>query len=132
MPGLILHVVAGLATAAVVYFLFRRRDFSVSAFSGNLLPDIIGALYAAIIIGSINPAVVLHSDPWFSFEKSTAIQAAWVTFQAIFVVAFWIFHTKVRKRKLHYEREGNIAMLLLGYMIHIVMDIYIIEQGVFW
>lgn len=131
MGGLIHHLIAGTISAAIIYYLFRRKDFALAVFAGNLLPDFVGAAYAAVLIQSIDPAVILKSAPWFSFEKDRVIQFSWIGFQAAFIAAFLFFHTKVRRRKTHYEREGNIAMLLIGFMTHMIMDIYIIESGVF-
>jgi len=129
MGGLIHHTIAGAISAAIVFLIFRRRDYAIAVFAGNLLPDFVGAAYAAVLVRSIDPNVILKSDPWFSGQKDEVTQFFWIFVQASMVLAYLFFHTYIRKKKPHHEMEGNIAMLLLGFMTHMGMDILIVEKG---
>lgn len=132
MGGLIHHVVAGVISAIIVLIIFRRKDYAVAIFAGNILPDVVGAAYASVLVGSIDPAVVLKSEPWFSFQKDEFTQFFWIFVQASLVLAYLFYHVHIKKMKPHHEMEGNIAMLLLGFMTHMGMDILIQEEGVLY
>jgi hypothetical protein len=132
MGGILHHLAAGIISAVIVWFIFKRKDYPISIFIGNFLPDIIGAGYASLMIRSINPAVVLKSAAWFSIDKDYVTQSFWIFFQAIFIVAYLFFHVYVKKKRPHKEIEGNLALMLFGFLTHMMMDMLIIEQGIWY
>lgn len=137
MGGILHHLAAGIISALIVYFIFKRKDYPVAIFIGNFLPDLIGAAYASLITMSLNPVVVLKSAAWFSIDKSYVTQSFWIFLQAIFICGFLFFHIYIRrKRKLRdkfdHEFEGNLGLLMLGFIIHIMMDMLIMEQGIWY
>ncbi len=132
MGGLLHHLLAGAAALIFVYLFTRRKDYSSAIFIGNLLPDFVGAGYAAIAIMSLNPVTILHSQAWLSFDKSIAVISFWMILQVIFVIAYLFYHVYVRKKILHQELEANIGFLLIGFVIHMLMDFLIIEKGILY
>ncbi|MBI2547387.1 MAG: hypothetical protein HYW23_02990 [Candidatus Aenigmarchaeota archaeon] len=129
MGGLIHHLLAAAISLIFVYIFTKRKDYSLSIFIGNLLPDVVGAGYAAILIRSLNPVAILHSAPWFSFEKSVFITSFWMILQVIFVGAYLFYHVYLRKKEVHKEFEANLGFLLAGFVTHMIMDLLIIEKG---
>lgn len=132
MGGLLHHLAAGIILGLIVFFIFKRKDYPISIFIGNFLPDLVGAGYASLMTMSINPAIVLRSAAWLSIDKNYVTQSFWIFFQAIFIVSFLFFHVYVKKKKPHRELEGNLALLLFGFITHIVMDMIIIEHGIWY
>jgi hypothetical protein len=136
MGGILHHAAAGIICAVIVWFIFKRKDYPLSIFIGNFLPDIVGAGYASLMIRSINPAVVLKSTAWFSIDKDYVTQSFWIFLEAMFIVGFLFFHVYRRRskveKKFDKEFEGNLAMLLLGFIIHMMMDMIIIEHGIWY
>lgn len=132
MGGIFHHFVAAFISALIVYFIFRRKDYPAAIFIGNFLPDLIGAGYASLMTMTINPAIVLKSVAWFSIDKTYVTQSFWIFFQAIFILSFLFFHIYVKKRKPHKDLEANLALLLLGFITHMLMDMLIIEQGIWY
>src|SRR3989338_3164371 len=129
MGGLIHHLLAGAISLIFVYLFTKRKDYSSAIFIGNLLPDFVGAGYAAIAIMSFNPITILHSQPWFSFQKSQFIISFWMILQVVFVGIYLFYHVYLRKKTLHKEFEANIGFLLIGFVTHMIMDFLIIEKG---
>ena len=132
MAGLLVHGAVGILFGLIVYFIFKRRDYPIAVFIGNLLPDLIGVGYASLMTMSLNPYVVLTSAAWFSIDKDYVTQSFWIFFQAIFIVSFLFFHVYVKKKKQHKELEGNLALLLFGFITHMMMDMLIIEHGIWY
>jgi uncharacterized membrane protein YfcA len=136
MAGALLHLFAAFVSALIVHLMFKNKNYDFAIFLGNLLPDMIGAAYASVLVGSLNPSVVFSSKPWFSLEKDTTIQMMWIIFQSIFIYIYLLFHTKLKIKHKYFEKhyqeiENILALLLLGFLTHMLMDIFIIESG-FW
>jgi len=129
MAGLVPHVLVGLILAFLVYWKFRHRDFSIAIFTGNLLHDIFGFTYIPFVIGTLDPYKIIESA-MFS-NRDSVFLLLWLLIQSIFIL-FFIFFRKLLRKKEYKELEYNIAFLLLGIIIHTIMDIFIIEQGIFF
>lgn len=132
MGGLIHHLLVGAASLILVYLFTKRKDYSSAIFIGNLLPDFVGAGYAAIAIMSFNPVTILHSQAWLSFDKNIAVISFWMILQVIFVVAYLFYHVYIKKKVIHNEFEANIGFLLIGFVTHMIMDFMIIEKGILY
>lgn len=132
MGGILHHLVAAIISALIVYFIFKRKDYPIAIFIGNFLPDFVGAAYASLMTMSINPAIVLKSAAWISIDKSYVTQSFWIFIEATFIMLYLFFHVYVKKRKPHHELEGNLALLLFGFITHMTMDMLIIEHGILY
>jgi hypothetical protein len=119
MGGLLHHLSVAVISLLLVYISTKRKDYSLSIFIGNFLPDLIGAVYAAVMIRSLNPVAILHSEPWFSFEKDHVILSFWTLSQTIFISAYLLYHVYIKKKVLHKEFEANLGFLLIGFITHI-------------
>jgi len=132
MGGLIHHFLAGAASLILVYLFTKRKDYSVAIFIGNFLPDFVGAGYAALAIASLNPITILHSQPWFSFQRNLFTISFWMILQTVFIGAYLFYHVYIRKKTLHNEFEANIGFLLIGFLTHMLMDLLVIEKGILY
>jgi len=132
MGGVFHHLAAGIILGLIVFFIFKRKDYPIAAFIGNFLPDVVGAGYASLMTMSINPVIVLNSAAWISIDKSYVTQSFWIFLEATFILLYLFFHVYVKKRKPHHELEGNIALLLFGFITHMMMDMLLIEHGVWY
>lgn len=132
MAGLLVHAAIGVLFGLIAYLIFKRKDYPIAVFIGNLLPDFIGAGYASLMTMSINPSIVLNSAVWFSIDKYYVTQSFWIFLEATFIMLYLFFHVYVKKRKPHHELEGNLALLLFGFITHMMMDMLIIEHGIWY
>lgn len=132
MGGLIHHLLAGAASLILVYLFTKRKDYSTAIFIGNLLPDFVGAGYAALSIISLNPITILHSQSWLSFQRDLFTISFWMILQTVFIGAYLFYHVYIRKKVLHNEFEANIGFLLIGFVTHMLMDLLIIEKGILY
>lgn len=127
MPGILVHLLAGTICAIVIFTLFKKKEYSFTIFIGNLLPDLVGVVYSSLTVRSIDPTIIFKSAAWESSERLLVTQLFWILLQSIFVIFFLIPSKSRWKKKID---ENIIAMLLLGFIIHITMDIFIINQGI--
>jgi len=132
MAGLLVHTAVGVIFGLIVYFIFKRKDYPIAIFTGNLLPDLIGVGYACLMTMSLNPYVVLTSAAWISIDKDYVVQSFWIFLEATFIMLYLFFHVYVKKRKPHHELEGNLALLLFGFITHMMMDMIILEHGIWY
>lgn len=132
MGGLIHHLLAGAVSLIFVYLFTKRKDYSLAIFIGNLLPDFVGAGYAAVAIQSFNPLAILSSQPWVSFQKEQFILFAWMVLQVLAVGSYLLYHVYIKKRVPHREFEANLGLLLIGFVTHMLMDLLIIEGGILY
>ena len=137
MGGILHHLAAGIISAIIVYFIFKRKDYPVAIFIGNFLPDLVGAAYASLMTLSLNPAVILKSDAWFSIDKFYITQSFWIFLEALFITGFIFFHLYLKRagktqRKFDREFEGNLGLLMFGFITHMMMDMLIMEQGIWY
>jgi hypothetical protein len=131
MAGLLIHLIAAVISAVIAYFIFKKRDYIAAIFIGNFIPDIIAFGYASIMSWSLNPYTVLQSPAW-TLDNFYVTQSFWIFFQALFITSFLLFHVYVKKKKPNYEMEGILALFLFGFLIHMMMDMFILEHGIWY
>jgi hypothetical protein len=130
MPGAILHIIAGLLSAAIVHKKHLRLEFSSAIFIGNLLPDAIRQGVSAVVQGTINVLEVKEDGLFRLLAATTHGTADWFTlgFFLLLLITF-LYHYHVIKKKKLWEYEELYIFILIGVLMHLVMDALIIEKG---
>ena len=130
MPGAIPHIIAGLLSAAIVHYRHFRLEFSLAVFIGNLLPDVIKFGISAVKQGT-SAVFYIEQDGFYHFlSRLTYNPANWFTagFFLLLLTTF-LYHYHVIKKKKLWEYEELYIFLLIGIIIHLVMDVLFIEKG---
>ncbi len=130
MPGALVHVAAGLLSAALVHLKHFKLEFSLAIFIGNLFPDAIRQGVSAVAQGTLN-VMNVKEDRLFNFLAATTNNPAnWFTFGffLLLLITFFYHYHVIKKKKL-WEYEELYVFLLLGIITHLIMDALIFEKG---
>ena len=127
MAGLIYHLIFGIILAAIVYYKFKNLQYSTSIFIGNLLHYIFIFAYAPFLLKSFNPTEILYSS--YFTHRDIIFNFIWMATQIIFISIFLFFQRYVRKKKFK-DLEYNLGFVLLGIIIHAILDFMIQETGI--
>ena len=130
MPGAIVHIIAGLLSAAIVHYRHLRLEFSLAIFIGNLLPDAIRQGISAIAQGTVKVFSV-KQDRLYGFLSSTTNNTTNLFTLGFFLLLLitFLYHYHVIKKKKLWEYEELYIFLLIGIITHLIMDALIIEKG---
>jgi putative Mn2+ efflux pump MntP len=132
MAGALVHVGIGLLAALVVHLVHFKLEYSLAIFVGSLLPDVLKFGFTALKQGTLSVTSMNLGDPFYQFWSSlTGGAANW------FSVGFFVFggtlllyHFHYIKKKKMVEYDELYVFLLVGVVIHLILDGLIIEQGV--
>jgi len=131
MAGALVHIGVGLLLALIVYLLHFRLEFSLAIFIGSLLPDAIAFGLSGLTQKNLNPCTVNTQTGIFRFLSGwTNSFNFWFTIGFfVLAVALFFYHFHVIKKKKMEEYSELYAFLLIGIIIHLIMDVFIIEAG---
>jgi uncharacterized membrane protein len=127
MGGIIEHLIFALISSAIVYYNFKKLQYSVAIFVGNFLHDVFIMAYAPFLLKTINPMEIIGTSLWL--HRDPVFNVLWMIFQAIFIGMFLFFQKYIRKKEFK-ELEYNMGFLLLGIITHAVIDMMIVETGI--
>ncbi len=130
MSGLIPHLVIGLIAAFIVHMVHFKLEYSLAVFIGNLLPDIITFGGSAVKQLTISIFTVEH-DAFYKFLSVTTLNPVnWFGLGFfIFAVSLFLYHYHYIQKKTMEEYDELYLFLLGGILIHILVDILILEHG---
>ena len=130
MGGVVTHLVAALAAAGVIHALHFRWEFSLSIFVGNFIPDVLKFGLSAIKQGTL---AIFHieQDSFYHFLSSvTSDVTNWFSlgfFTVGLTALFYKYH--ILKEEEMLEVDEMLALFIVGIVIHLVIDIFILETG---
>jgi hypothetical protein len=130
MPGAIPHITVGLLSAFAIHLKHFKLEYSLAIFLGNLLPDMIKFGFSAIKQGTFAIFIINQDGFYQVLSKLTTNPANWFTIGFfILLLATFLYHYHVIKKKKLWEYEELYVFLLLGVITHLIMDVLIIEKG---
>ena len=131
MPGALVHIGTGILCALIVHLIHFKLEYGIVIFIGNLLPDVIKFGITGLVQGNLNPCTVDTDSKVFSFlaEISNSFNF-WFTI-GFFVVAtaLFLYHYHFIKKKRMEEYSELYGFLLIGIVLHLIMDVFIFEKG---
>jgi hypothetical protein len=133
MAGGLVHIVVGLLSALIVHLIHFKWEYSLVLFIGNLLPDALRQLLTALKQGTVNIFDV-ETDGFYRFiQNFTSDVTNWfsIGFFILSVLLFLYHFHYINKKKVE-EYAELYGYLLLGVLTHLVMDILIIEKGIWF
>lgn len=131
MPGALTHIGVGILAAIVVHLIHFRLEFSLAMFSGNLLPDTLKFGFSAIKQMTFNVFGVEQDAFYQTMAAITSNPTYWFTAGFfIFGLGALLYHFHFIKKKTMEEYDELFVFLLIGVLIHIILDIFFIETGV--
>jgi len=130
MPGAIVHVLVGIFAALIVHFTHRKLEYSLAIFLGNLLPDFITFGFTALKQMTFDVFNIEQDAFYHNLVSWTYNPANWFM-MGFFVLglALFLYHYHFIKKKRFEEYAELYGFLLAGILIHLILDLLIIEQG---
>jgi len=140
MAGLLTHLVISFVGFIIIAFLFKTRIwryvYGGAFFIGHLMPDVIKFGITGIYIKDFSYRAILKSPLFFTLDNYFGYHEAgfffWIMLSAFSLILFsaLAFFKFMKKTK---AREFIFATILLsvGALIHLVIDIFIIEKN-YW
>ena len=131
MGGALVHIGIGLVCALIVHCIHFKLEYSLVIFIGNLFPDVIKFGITGITQGNLNPCTINQSTIPFKFLSGvTKSFNFWFTI-GFFVLAITLFlyHYHVLSKKKMEEYSELYGFLLLGIIIHLIIDAFLPENG---
>ena len=130
MGGVLTHVTAGLICLFVVHMIHFKWEYSLAIFVGNILPDGIRLGFSGIKQGTL-ALFTLENDAFYEFlAKLTASYANWFTF-GFFVLGttLMLYHFHYIKKKKMEEYDELYLFLLIGIILHLIIDAFYAEPS---
>lgn len=131
MPGVLTHTIVAIVCLIVVHLIHFKWEYSYSIFIGNFLPDVIKFGFSGIKQGTL-AIFKVKKDSFYQFLSIlTSNPANW------FTIGFFIFGTTLLLYHFHYIKKKGMeeydelyVFLLIGIIIHLILDVLIIETSI--
>ncbi len=131
MAGALVHIAAGLISAAVVHLKHFRLEYSLAIFIGNLLPDAIKFGISAFLQGTLRAFSIKQDNAYHILSAVTSNPQNWFTAGFFVITTMWLlYHYHVIKKKGLWEYDELYIFLLTGAITHLILDVFVIEKGV--
>lgn len=130
MGGVLSHIAVALISAAIVHMIHFRFEFSAATFIGNLLPDAIKLGITGIIYGTVSVAKIVSTGTYKFIQPIAEGASSWFTF-GFFLLALSIFlyHYHIIKKKKMEEYDELFIFLVIGVILHLLVDYFYIEPS---
>ena len=130
MAGALTHIGIGIAAALVVHFIHFKLEYSLSIFVGSLLPDAIKFGFSAIKQLTLHVFSVEKDSFYTGLNDITSAYVNWFSIGFFILgVGLLLFHFHYIKKKTMEEYDELYVFLLVGIIIHLILDTLIIERS---
>jgi hypothetical protein len=131
MPGALVHLFAAVLCLGIIHLIHFKWEYSLAAFVGNFIPDVIKFGFSAILQSTINVFGVAQDSNYVFLNAITSSYSNWFSLGFfLFGVTLLLYHFHIVKKKKMEEYDELYGFLLVGIILHLIMDVLFIEQGV--
>ncbi|MFZ3149336.1 MAG: hypothetical protein WA137_09865 [Methanothrix sp.] len=130
MAGALVHLLAGIICLAIIHIIHFKWEYSLAAFVGNFAPDVIKFGVSAVAQSTMD-IINIRQDPLYLYLSGvTSNTENWFTLGFfVFGATLLLYHFHHIKKKKMEEYDELYAFLLFGIIVHLIMDVLIIEKG---
>jgi len=130
MAGVWTHTLIALLCSFIVYKLHYELEFSLAVFVGNFIPDALKFGFSAIKQGTFNVVYVVKDSFYHQLSVVGSNPANWMMLGLfVFGLTALLYHYHVIKKKKMFEYDELYVFLVIGIIVHLIMDVFIIESG---
>lgn len=131
MGGIIIHTIVALLCLLIVQLIHFKWEFSLSIFVGNFLPDVIKFGFSAIKQGTFQIFEV-EQDSFYHFLNSVTsdLNILFTLGFFTFGTGLWLYHFHYIKKKKMEEYDELYVFLLIGIIIHLILDALFVESSI--
>ncbi|MFB6216683.1 MAG: hypothetical protein ABEJ72_06920 [Candidatus Aenigmatarchaeota archaeon] len=129
MAGAILHIISAFLVSGLIYGYGYAREFVFAGFIGALFPDIFKYFILGVYYGNLDIMYILRTPIWKGMKEITLWEIN-LTFGLLFAgIALLFYEIHVLNEKNFWEVEKIDYFLVLGILVHLVIDLFWIESG---
>lgn len=134
MAGLLTHLAFSLTgTLIILLVLFKSRFkllYCVSFIVGNLISDMIDFGITGLKIWSVSPEVIMRDSWFYPLARFSHNFSYWVIIALVIVViVYLLFKLKKVSKQVLFAVIIALAVFLIGVIIHLNLDFFIIEKS---
>ena len=131
MPGALVHIAAGILCSLIVHFIHLKWEYSLSIFIGNIIPDVIKFGITGLSERNLNPALInTRSGVCRFLSETTSSFNLWFTLGFfVLAVTLLLYHYHIIKKKKMEEYSELYGFLLIGIVLHLIMDALFSESS---
>lgn len=130
MAGLLIHLTIALLSLLIVHFIHFKWEFSWAIFIGNFIPDVIKFGVSAIKQGTFSILDIKKDYLYQSLSSTTSTYQNWFTLGFFILgLSLLLYHFHYIKKKKMEEYDELYVFLLIGIIIHLILDVLILENG---
>ncbi|MBR9691105.1 hypothetical protein GOV08_05470 [Candidatus Woesearchaeota archaeon] len=130
MAGALVHIGVGVLLALIVHFIHFKFEYSIAIFIGGLLPDVIKFGFTAIKQITLNIFKIQQDSFYMMLSDVTSSYTVWFTLGFfVFTTTVFLFHYHYIKKKGMEEYDKLYIFLLIGIIVHLILDTLIIETN---
>jgi predicted membrane protein len=131
MAGLTTHVAVALIGCLIFSLAFKNWKWGIAFFIGQLAPDSIRFGISGLLNNTLNFGKIIQTDMFWKLAFTHYYYTWTLAFAVIFGIIFLLYKKKKMNKKQFKQWFIADAMLLLGVIVHLIIDALIIEKS-FW
>lgn len=131
MPGLLTHLIVALVGTVIIY-LVSNWKFGVCFAFGHIIPDVIKFGIPGIKMKTTSFYEIVASDIFNQIRVYSDSFLVWIIICLfVLVILFWRYKLEKITKKKFYKLSLGSLIILSGVIIHLILDIFIIEKS-YW
>jgi len=132
MAGLLTHLIISSVLFIIVLVISRRFLYGFFIFIGQLIPDAIKFGVTGIKLWTASPNLIIRDSLFWKLEALTSSYHTWVNLGLLIILTSLFLYSQNKLKKEHVkEISWSYLLLVIGVVIHLVIDLFIIEKS-YW
>ena len=129
MPGLLTHLIVALVGAVIIY-LISNWKFGVCFAFGHIIPDVIKFGIPGMKMRTMSFYEIVASDMFNQIRVYSDSFLVWILVCLfVLVILFGLYKLGKMTKKKFYKLSLGTLIILSGVILHLTMDIFIIEKN---
>lgn len=132
MAGLLSHLAIAFFGALIILVFTRKIYFSLLFIVGHLIPDVLKFGLAGLKLNSIDYFLIVRDPLFHKIDLLASNYHLWISAMLLVIGASYFLFCL---RKIKKDNMKNIALgtgfFIIGVLIHLIIDIFIIEKN-YW
>lgn len=130
MGGLLTHLGISVFLFIVVIIWFRKLWYALAVSIGQIIPDAIKFGITGIKLKSLSPTVIIRDDLFWKLETLMTSYTFWAILGLVIIfLSLGFYYMKMIKKKELRDINWSYLFFIIGVVIHLVIDIFIIEKS---
>jgi hypothetical protein len=132
MAGFLVHLLAAVICAGVINLIHFKFEYSLAAFVGSFVPDLIKYGATALKLGTVESTGITQDIFYQRLDLTFSNSGIWFSLGfLLFGLFLLLFHFHVIKKKKMEEYDELYTFFLIGILVHLLIDVFM-QSTTFW